>query len=104
MMLKLQRYQFSVRYKKGKEFYVANTLSCVPVTDHPSTTSARKEYKVFPMELAEMNIETKHRIKQNLVKIHVQNRKARDKNCLQKTWFILFCHTRAFYSCEGKAQ
>ena len=59
MMLKLQRYQFSVRYKKGKEFYVANTLSRVPVTDHPSTTSARKEYKVFPMELAEMNIETK---------------------------------------------
>ena len=68
MMLKLQRYQFSVRYKKGKEFYVANTLSRVPVTDHPSTTSARKEYKVLPMELAEMNIETKQRIKQETTK------------------------------------
>ena len=57
MMLKLQRYQFSVRYKKGKELYVADTLSRAPVTYHPSTTSARKEYEVFRMELAEMDIE-----------------------------------------------
>ena len=57
MMLKLQRYQFSVRYKKGKELYVADTLSRAPVTYHPSTTSARKEYQVFRMELAEMDIE-----------------------------------------------
>ena len=27
MMLKLQQYQFTVRYKKGKELYVADTLS-----------------------------------------------------------------------------
>ena len=45
MMLKLQRYQFSVRYKKGKELYLADTLSRAPVTYHPSTTSARKEYE-----------------------------------------------------------
>ena len=57
MMLKLQRYQFSVRYKKGKELYVVDTLSRASVTYHPSTTSARKEYEVFRMELAEMDIE-----------------------------------------------
>ena len=57
MVLKLQRYQFSVRYKKGKELYVADTLSRAPVTYHPSTTSARKEYEVFRMELAEIDIE-----------------------------------------------
>ena len=57
MMLKLQRYQFSVPYRKGKELYLANTLSRAPVTYHPSTTSAMKEYEVFLMELAEMDIE-----------------------------------------------
>ena len=58
MMLKLQRHQFSVQYKKGKELYIPNTLSHAPVTNHPSKTSARKEFEVFPMELAEMDIET----------------------------------------------
>ncbi len=27
MMLKLQQYTFTVQYKKGKEMYIANTLS-----------------------------------------------------------------------------
>lgn len=58
MMLKLQRHQFSVQYKKEKELYIPNTLSHAPVTNHPSTTSARKEFEVFPMELAEMDIKT----------------------------------------------
>ena len=40
MMLKLQRYQFSVGYKKGKELYVANTLSRAPVADQPSAPDA----------------------------------------------------------------
>ena len=44
MILKLQRYQFSVRYKKGKELYVADTLSRAPVADHPSAPDAKQEY------------------------------------------------------------
>ena len=46
MMLKLQRYQFTVRYKKGKELYVADTLSRAAVTDQPSST-AKQECEVF---------------------------------------------------------
>ena len=75
MMLKLPRYQLSVQYKKGKELYLANTLSRAPATYHPSTTSATKEYEVFQMELAEMDIEpnrvtseTMQRIKQETAK------------------------------------
>ena len=39
MMLKSQRYQFTVRYKKGKELYVADTLSRAAVTDQPFSTA-----------------------------------------------------------------
>ena len=56
MMLKLQRYQFTVRYKKGKELYVADTLSCAAVADQPSPT-AKQEYQVFRLEIAEMDLE-----------------------------------------------
>lgn len=42
MMLMLQRYQFSVRYKKGKEFYVADTLSRRPST--PSSWTKNHPY------------------------------------------------------------
>ena len=45
-----------------------NTLSHAPVTNHPSTTSARKEFEVFPMELAEMDIETMQWIKHETTK------------------------------------
>ena len=38
MLLKLQRYDLTVHYTKGKEFHVADTLSCayltVPSTDN----------------------------------------------------------------------
>ena len=57
MMLKLQRYRFSVRYKKGKELYVADTLSRAPVADYPSAPDAKLEYEVFRLEIAEMDIE-----------------------------------------------
>ena len=57
MMLKLQRYQFSVRYKKGKELYVADFLSRASVADHPSAPDAKLEYEVFRLEIAEMDIE-----------------------------------------------
>lgn len=43
MMLKLQRYQFSVRYKKGTDYLLA--------------ADAKQEYKVFRLEIAEMDIE-----------------------------------------------
>ena len=56
MMLKLQRYQFTVRYKKGKELYVADTLSRAAVTDQPSST-AKQECEVFRLEIAEMDLE-----------------------------------------------
>ena len=75
MMLKLQRYQFSVRYKKGKELYVADTLSRAPVADDPSAPDAKQEYEVFRLEIAEMDIEpnrvtseTMQRIKQETSK------------------------------------
>ena len=55
-MLKLQRYQFTVQYKKGKELYVANTLSHAAVTVQPSST-AKQECKVFRLEIAEMDLE-----------------------------------------------
>ena len=74
-MLKLQKYQFSVRCKKGKELYVANTLSRPPVADYPSATNAKQEYEVFRVEIAEMDIEpnrvtteTMQRIKQETAK------------------------------------
>ena len=75
MMLKLQRHQFSVRYKKGKELYVADTLSRPPVADYPSAANAKQEYEVFRVEIAEMDIEpnrvtteTMQRIKQETAK------------------------------------
>ena len=57
MMLKLQRYQFSVCYKTGKELYIADTLSRAPVADYPSAVNARQEYEVFWLEIAKMDIE-----------------------------------------------
>ena len=56
MMLKLQRYQFIVRYKKGKELYVADTLSRAAVTGQPPST-AKQECVVFRLEIAEMDLE-----------------------------------------------
>ena len=56
MMIKLQKYQFTVRYKKGKELYVADTLSRAVVADHrQSLSSIKQECEVFRLELAEMD-------------------------------------------------
>ena len=55
MMLKLQKYQFTVRYKKGKELHVADTLSRAAVADHDhSPSSTKQECEVSCSELAEM--------------------------------------------------
>ena len=56
MMLKLQRYQYTVQYKKGKELYVADNFSRAAVTDQPSST-AKQECEVFRLEIAEMDLE-----------------------------------------------
>ena len=56
MMLKLQSYQFTVRYKKGKELYAADTFSRASVTGQPSST-AKQECEVFRLEIAEMDLE-----------------------------------------------
>ena len=75
MMLKLPRDQFSVRYKKGKELYVADTLSRA-VADYPSAANAKQEYEVFRLEIAQcrdiepnrVTSETMQRIKQETAK------------------------------------
>ena len=63
MMLKLQKYQFTVRYKKGKELYVADTLSRAAarpsratVTDLDHTFAGKQECEVFRLELEEMDL------------------------------------------------
>ena len=66
---KIQRYQFSVRYKKGKELYVADTLSRAPVADYPSAANAKQEYEVFRLEIAEMNIEPNRVTSETMKKI-----------------------------------
>ena len=58
IMLKLQRYQFTVRDIKGKELYVADTLFRAAVTDHPSST-AKQENEVFRLQIAEMDLKPK---------------------------------------------
>jgi hypothetical protein len=54
MMLKLQQYHFSVQYKKGKEMYIADTLSRAALTN-PTATGTNEE-EVFRMELSLMDL------------------------------------------------
>ena len=54
MMLKLQQYQFTVSYKKGKELYVAVTLSRATLNDPTSIGVQQAEW--FRLELAEMDL------------------------------------------------
>ena len=63
MMLKLQKYQFTVRYKKGKELYVAGPLSRAAVrpsratvTDPDHTFADKQECEVVRLELEEMDL------------------------------------------------
>ena len=53
MMLKLQKYQF----KKGKELFIADTLSrsATSVRDY-TTPTVIQECKVFSVELAQMDL------------------------------------------------
>ena len=57
MMLKLQKYQFTVRYKKGKKLFTADTLSRSATRIHDDTTpTIMQECKVFRVELAQMDL------------------------------------------------
>ena len=54
MMLKLQQYDFSVQYKKGKEMYIADTLSRAPLNN--SIEHGLGEEQVFRSELLFMDL------------------------------------------------
>ena len=57
MMLRLQNYHFTVQYKKGKELFVADTLSRAPLTDGPQSPSRMtQEYNVFRVDLTQMDL------------------------------------------------
>ena len=57
MMLKLQKYQFTVRYKKGKELFIADTLSRSATSVHDDTTpTVMQECEAFRVELAQMDL------------------------------------------------
>ena len=57
MMLRLQNYHFTVQYKKGKEFFVADTLSRAALSDGPESPSGMtQEYDVFRMDLTHMDL------------------------------------------------
>ena len=51
MLLRLQRYNIEVRYKPGKEMYVADHLSRAQLTE---TEDCNDEFQVFALELEEM--------------------------------------------------
>ena len=53
MMLRLQNYHFTVQYKKGKELFVADTLSRAALSDVHGMT---QEYDVFRVDLAQMDL------------------------------------------------
>ena len=52
MMLRLQQYQFTVRYKKGKEMYIADTLSHAAILKPTATEIG----DVFRLELERMDL------------------------------------------------
>ncbi|PFX19866.1 Retrovirus-related Pol polyprotein from transposon 17.6 [Stylophora pistillata] len=57
MMLRLQNYHFTFQYKKRKELFVADTLSCTPRSDGSQSPSRMtQEYDVFRVDLKQMNL------------------------------------------------
>ena len=57
MMLKMQNYQLTVRYKKEEELFVADTLSRAATSVHNDTTpTVKQEWEVFNAELAQMDL------------------------------------------------
>ena len=64
MMLRLQNYLFTVQYKKGKELFVADTLSRAALRDGSGMI---EEYDVFRGDLTQMDLSP------NLVKLGTMN-------------------------------
>ena len=55
MMLRLLNYHFTVQYKKGKELFVADTLSRAPLADGPQSSRMTQEYDLFRVDFTQMN-------------------------------------------------
>ena len=75
-MLKLQKCKFTVSYTKGKELFVADTLSREATSVHDDTSrTVMQECEVFRVELAQMDlgadrvtVETMNRIRKETSK------------------------------------
>ena len=73
MMLKLLDYQFKVTYKKGKELYVADTLSGAALKDSDPFESQQSD--VFRMELLEMDLKPSNVTADTLERIRTETSK-----------------------------
>ena len=82
MMLRLQNYHLTVRYKKGKELFVADTLSCAALSDGPRMM---QEYNVFRVVLTWLDLSP------NLVKLGTM-KKIREETVKDPSLMTLFFH------------
>lgn len=55
MMLFLQRYNFTVAYRKGSSLHLADTLSRAPCRDEATTPSIPDTFQVFCMHLTQLD-------------------------------------------------
>jgi len=55
MMLFLQRYNFTVVYRKGSSLHLADTLSRAPCQDNPATPSIPETFQVFQVHLSHLD-------------------------------------------------
>ena len=55
MMLFLQRYNFTVTYRKGSSLFLADTLSRAPCHENPSTSKELETFQVFRAHLIELD-------------------------------------------------
>ena len=73
MMLTLQRYQLTVSHKKGKELYVADTLSRAALND--PTSIGVDQAEVFRLELAEIDLKPSQLTADTLQRIRSESNK-----------------------------
>ena len=60
MMLFLQRYNFTVVYRKGSSLHLADTLSRAPCQDNPTTPSIPETFQVFQVHLSHLDPSSRH--------------------------------------------
>ena len=53
MLLRLQKYDLSVKYVSGKLLHVADTLSCAHATNNPHSTDDETELAVHQTEFVQ---------------------------------------------------